>query len=811
MVKDEKSSIGSRKYLTLVFGIFIFLYIHENGVDFLSILNQGSSNSRILSSSSTSDTTAATTDCTSSNTSETGEALFANLLRVHNPGFLIVAVIITVVIVTIVENTFLLLLKVTTDTPYSEMIIVIERELMNVGFSALLFKVVCNNTHFLDHDWFFALELSDVLVPFYVFCSCTVGIIMVLTAMRQCFIWSKAYHLQLNEILDEYQQIQNKSYLVEFAPFSKIMNQLEFRIYNLLFCETHHINRSLHFDEYVAIVLEKFILSLIEIRPADWVILICVLILIMTLSSWTDNAAYYGGHCVSHDLACLNLKAVQLFSIFGAILFAMSCCLAAVTRKYELLFLQQRGVHSATEYVDFLQAEERLQLNRSKTEKSMSEDDLLAVLITLKDRKGVHAKKSHTFGYYFQMYPSMMMKSVYSLLAVDSQVSPDAVEDIRKMEAELSSSKTSPNKMFTTRAGRVIRKSFSSTGGIEHPVTPLEDVVESRKNVEHNKGTVVDSTDDNITDLESNQHIVEPFNKPSTMNNNNSDKGSPSQSLPAVVSRGISHSKSIAETLQHAKSMSNLSHHNKHGSDHSGCREDTLTLDQKEDIDQHTKENIEVFLEKKQVLQRVFFLSNPTLYFEIVKFLLMVISAYNALWLINFISISKGIWKLVTILPGVFSAVMFSYIVKVAALLKAIAVIDNDALLEVLEQTEHARQLGNEIRDKLLMKLSVGGDPINILYNLFKEIDDDGSNKLSRLEFEDLLHEFNLSFSRKKMRQIFHEIDRNFDDTISFNEFFIFLFPDHDVAKQIERDRLEVITRRVNSRMMPKSQPQNKV
>jgi len=105
----------------LSFNLETIKYSHvlENGFDVFSMANQGILNSRILSSSSSSDTTTTTTtDCTSSNTSETGEALFANLLRVHNPGFLIVAVIITVAIVTIVVgffkrkylHTFLLLL-----------------------------------------------------------------------------------------------------------------------------------------------------------------------------------------------------------------------------------------------------------------------------------------------------------------------------------------------------------------------------------------------------------------------------------------------------------------------------------------------------------------------------------------------------------------------------------------------------------------------------------------------------------------------------------------------------------------------------
>ena len=89
--------------------------------------------------------------------------------------------------------------------------------------------------------------------------------------------------------------------------------------------------------------------------------------------------------------------------------------------------------------------------------------------------------------------------------------------------------------------------------------------------------------------------------------------------------------------------------------------------------------------------------------------------------------------------------------------------VDNDALLEVLEQvrvvlsdhmqwlvllfenqrgswlvskylwnvkTESAAQLAGEIRNKLLKKLAIGEDPISKLFELFHEIDGDGSNEL---------------------------------------------------------------------------------
>jgi hypothetical protein len=51
------------------------------------------------------------------------------------------------------------------------------------------------------------------------------------------------------------------------------------------------------------------------------------------------------------------------------------------------------------------------------------------------------------------------------------------------------------------------------------------------------------------------------------------------------------------------------------------------------------------------------------------------------------------------------------------------------------------------------------------------------------LEFESLMDRLNINFSRKKWKQIYHEIDRNYDDQVSFEEFVYFLFPDNNVSK----------------------------
>ncbi len=89
------------------------------------------------------------------------------------------------------------------------------------------------------------------------------------------------------------------------------------------------------------------------------------------------------------------------------------------------------------------------------------------------------------------------------------------------------------------------------------------------------------------------------------------------------------------------------------------------------------------------------------------------------------------------------------------------------------------------------------GDPYTELRKLFWEIDCDHSNRLSRIEFEVLMDKLDINFSKRKWKQIYREIDRNYDDEVTFEEFFFFLFPNHDVSKAMEKKRMKIIRHRV--------------
>lgn len=71
-----------------------------------------------------------------------------------------VSVIIIVFAVQLVEYFFHLLHTFTHDTPFHRMVQSIEKELMVVGFTAFMFKILVDTTHFLDLDWFHALEYA---------------------------------------------------------------------------------------------------------------------------------------------------------------------------------------------------------------------------------------------------------------------------------------------------------------------------------------------------------------------------------------------------------------------------------------------------------------------------------------------------------------------------------------------------------------------------------------------------------------------------------------------------------------------------
>jgi len=769
---------------TLVIGLcsslFAFL-VYENidGSKFMKFEQNDASanifqNHRHLSSSTT---TSTGSDGCPEVVSETGEPLFGSLISITYPKILIISVIATICFVKFVDEAFEKLQSSTAESAFREMISTIQNELMTVGLSALFLKIICNSSHFLSHEWFFALELSDILIPFYVFCCCITGINLVVVAVRQCDIWSRASRLQLDELLDDFYNVKHKNLMICCAPFSVILDQLEFRIFHTIFCDLYKIKKTVPFNDYATIVFEKYILTLIKIRPVDWGLLLAVLIALLSIRNWTNGASYYGEDCMHSgqlEEECVLHKAAILFTAFGLLILFFVCLLAVITRHYVVAVLRKAGIYSMKEYASYLKDLADKDDEVEDENKIISEEDLKAAMEQAKSNKKKSSLSSFAHDFYNYMFSGAQTHSLllsYSNSNDDENGNQDGVLTTTEPDCETAAGAAASIPSSNSKNSKV-KKSLPKSE--ESSCEDFEHIYERNSQV---RGT-------SPVNKLSPGTVVSAGKRSANSTEISGEQKSPHSSIERPKSGFYSALKYVA-----------------------GDR--TSTESSKQANRTSWREKVKSIEGTRDFVQSVFWFSSPRLFFQTVKALLMFTSVYNAFWFANFASISVNEWKAFTFVPGIFSALIFLYIVKNAVLLKSMLEIDADAMNEVLEQAEDAKQLGQEIRSKLLAKLNVKGTSLTLtteeklaiqkgeLNRLFRLIDDDGSNELSRSEFTEFMRSLGMTFSQKKWTKIFHQIDINFDDNISFNEFLMFLFPDDDAAKAEENRRLDEIKQRV--------------
>ena len=78
-----------------------------------------------------------------------------------------------------------------------------------------------------------------------------------------------------------------------------------------------------------------------------------------------------------------------------------------------------------------------------------------------------------------------------------------------------------------------------------------------------------------------------------------------------------------------------------------------------------------------QKMASVYLFGRPDVYFKTIDYLIMLISFYMALWLCNFVvstnvfpPVTKEVWKVYSLLPGLISFSMYSYVIRASAFLR---------------------------------------------------------------------------------------------------------------------------------------------
>ena len=174
-----------------------------------------------------------------------------------------------------------------------------------------------------------------------------------------------------------------------WLPFPLLLD-LEFRMFNNLFCLSHHVDkRAFKFDGYVKYVFKKFLLDVVEISASSWcfvflIILVnvgrlkfkiqpysCNPVIIHHNSTNTSITSFlFSGTSESHDssststeyTSCVSGRSLSIFTSAGLLLCVMTVLLAVATRVYELQLLD---IKSIDDYPNILEDSEGVHLTDS--------------------------------------------------------------------------------------------------------------------------------------------------------------------------------------------------------------------------------------------------------------------------------------------------------------------------------------------------------------------------------------------------------------------------------------------------------------
>ena len=127
--------------------------------------------------------------------------------------------------------------------------------------------------------------------------------------------------------------------------------ETEFRIFHNIFCDPFKIQRkAFAFNEYVEKVFEKFVMSIIEIRPIDWF----SVSLIFTMNLLRLSVKLNFQKCGLHDYNCRYDMLSKGFPSCGLVLLTFTVAVALLSRYLERQIMRRHGISNLDCYYSYL-------------------------------------------------------------------------------------------------------------------------------------------------------------------------------------------------------------------------------------------------------------------------------------------------------------------------------------------------------------------------------------------------------------------------------------------------------------------------
>ena len=142
---------------------------------------------------------------------------------------------------------------------------------------------------------------------------------------------------------------------------------------HILFCNEFHLERNaFEFDEYIIRVFEKFIVSIIEAKPENWIV-VCVFVLINWLRIYLH---IFTTTCPTEQ--CIVSEQALLYTVLGVFIFGINLVLVIYSRYYESKYMVIKGIKNVRDYGTFLEENEDILMSQHEVNRyhKISQEDL---------------------------------------------------------------------------------------------------------------------------------------------------------------------------------------------------------------------------------------------------------------------------------------------------------------------------------------------------------------------------------------------------------------------------------------------------
>lgn len=283
--------------------------------------------------------------------------------------------------------------SLTYGTSYHLMLQRIYREIMMVGLAAFMWTILNATSTHLPGPAYRAFGFADICSFIMAFFFCLQGVFIMIGSVRQTRIWNEATTMTTKELqysLSSLLKSSNALMLHPYFPYCRVRDQAEFRVFHSIFSSTYSISTKKHefdFGMFLRMSHEDNILSIIEIGPEKW-----LLILLITIAP-AMKIEFFESSCKT--LECKVTEEIYI-CVFAGLLNSLLAVFVFFCGRYsELQLLKKAGVMAVSDYDVFLSVEARCRhvLSKNKVTSTMVKDAISEYLV---ENESIKASKRAT-------------------------------------------------------------------------------------------------------------------------------------------------------------------------------------------------------------------------------------------------------------------------------------------------------------------------------------------------------------------------------------------------------------------------------